>query len=103
MNRFVMSLRISALVLCLAGFSFAAGKAEVADAVMNNDIVALRALLRQKGDVNAAQVDGSTALHWAVFRDRVAAARLLIDAGAKADAINREGITPLYMASLYGN
>ena len=56
-----------------------------------------------KADVNAAQVDGATALHWAVFRDNVEAARLLIKAGAKVDVSTREGISPLNMASLYGN
>ena len=47
----------------------AAGRADVADAVMKRDKVALRALLEQKADVNAAQVDGATALHWAVYHD----------------------------------
>src|SRR5262249_37935953 len=44
-----------------------------------------------------------TALHWAVYRDDLAIVELLIHAGAKADAKTREGITPLAMASLYGN
>jgi len=103
MNRFVKSLKIAAFVLCVTCSSFAAGKSDVADAVMNGDMVALRALLQQKADVNAPRVDGSTALHWAVFRDRLEAARLLIGAGAKVDAANREGVTPLHMASTYGN
>ena len=38
---------------------------------MKGDKTALRTLLQQKADVNAPQVDGATALHWAVYRDDV--------------------------------
>ena len=64
---------------------------------------ALRTLLQQKADVNAPQIDGATALHWAVYRDDLEMADLLIRAGANVKAVNREGVTPLAMASLYGN
>src|SRR5262245_38946115 len=98
------SLIIYALMfLCTPARGFAAGRSDVADAVMNGDRARLRTLLQQKADVNAAQVDGATALHWAVYRDDAEAARLLISAAAKVDAANREGITPLFMAYLYGN
>jgi ankyrin len=90
-------------VLCSAVFSYTAIRSDVADAVMNGNRAALASLLQQKADVNAPQVDGATALHWAVYRNDVEIARLLIKAGSKVDAPNREGITPLYMASLYGN
>ena len=63
----------------------------------------MRALLQQKADVNAPQVDGATALHWAVYRDDLEMADLLIRAGANVKAANREGVTPLAMAALYGN
>jgi uncharacterized protein len=63
----------------------------------------LRALLQQHADVNAPQIDGATALHWAVYRDDLDAADVLIAAGARVDAANREAFTPLAMASLYGN
>ncbi|MEC7740660.1 MAG: ankyrin repeat domain-containing protein, partial [Gemmatimonadota bacterium] len=38
----------------------------VADAAQRRDIAVVRQLLRQGADVNAAQGDGMTALHWAV-------------------------------------
>jgi ankyrin repeat protein len=75
----------------------------VADAVMKGDKAALRTLLQQKADVNAAQIDGATALHWAVYRNDLEAADLLIRVGVKVDTANREGVTPLAMASLYGS
>src|SRR3954464_7473662 len=92
------------LLLCAATIPvFAAGRADVADAMMHGDQAAVRRLVQQKADVNAAQIDGATALHWAVYRDDVAAARLLLNAGASVDVQNREGITPLYMAAMYGH
>lgn len=94
---------VAALLLCAAGFAATAGRSDVADAVMKGDKAALRMLLQQKADVNAAQVDGATALHWAVYRDDLETADLLIRAGANVKAANREGITPLAMASLYGH
>jgi ankyrin repeat protein len=50
-----------------------------------------------------SNVDGSTALHWAVYRNDLELTDTLIRAGAKVSAATREGITPLYMASVYGN
>jgi ankyrin repeat protein len=86
-----------------AGVVLGAGRSDVADAVMRSDKAALRTLLQQKADVNAPQIDGATALHWAVYHDDLETVDALIKAGAKADPKNREGVTPLHMASLYGN
>ncbi len=91
------------LLLCIAGLSLGAGRSDVADAVMKGDKASLTRLLQQKADVNAAQIDGATAFHWAVYRNDLEVANLLIRAGAKVNVMTREGITPLYMASLYGN
>src|SRR5881397_1728035 len=93
----------AALLLSLSGFSLGAGRSDVADAAEKGDKAKIRALLQQKADVNAPQTDGATALHWAVYRDDLDAADLLIRAGANVKVKNREGITPLYMASMYGN
>ena len=102
MRRNVIAFLAAALVASSTAWA-AAAKSPVADAVMNGDKAALRSLLQQKADVNAPQVDGATALHWAVHRDDGEAVDLLIKAGAKVDAANREGVTPLAMASLYGS
>jgi ankyrin len=103
MNRHRISVVAGALLLSLSVLLSAAGRSEVADAVMKGDRAALAALVQRKVDVNAPQVDGSTALHWAVYRDDLDAASLLLRAGAKIDAANPEGITPIAMACLYGN
>ena len=93
---------LAILLLCCALPGFAAGRSDVADAVMRGDQHLLRTLLQQKADVNAPQIDGATALHWAVYRDDIETVHVLIAAGAKPDAANREGITALYLASVYG-
>jgi uncharacterized protein len=101
MKRLVVAL--AALMLGTSLMTRAASRSDVADAVMKGDRTALRALIRQKADVNAPQIDGATGLHWAVYRDDLESADLLIAAGAKVDAVNRQAFTPLIMAALYGN
>jgi ankyrin repeat protein len=102
MNRRVLIGCGAVLWLWIAGVG-GAGRSDVADAVMKGDHAALRALLQEKADVNQPQVDGATALHWAIYRDDLESMDLVIRAGAKVDAANREGVTPLAMACLYGN
>jgi len=96
----VVALLVVGTTAFIAG---AAGPSIVADAVMNGDTAAVRKLVLAKVDVNAPQVDGATALHWAIYHDDLATTDLLLKAGADVKAANREGATPLMMASLYGN
>ena len=91
-----------ALVLALSGVTIGAGS-DVADAVQRGDRAAVQKLIASKADVNAAQADGATALHWAVYREDVELIDTLIRAGASVSVTNRAGVTPLSMASLYGN
>src|SRR5258705_2980060 len=93
---------LTILIVGLAAAGHAATRSDVADAVMKGDKAALRALLQKKADLNAPQVDGATALHWAVYRDDSETMNQLIRAGANVNVTNREGVTPLAMASLYG-
>jgi ankyrin len=102
MNRHQIAGSVAVLFVCATAFVGGAGS-DVADATMNGDAAAVRRLIQQKADVNAPQVDGATALHWAVYRDNVELADLLISNGANVAAANREGVTVLAMASLYGN
>jgi ankyrin repeat protein len=78
-------------------------RSPLADAAQAGDKIAVRKLIQARTDVNAAQVDGATALHWATYRDDGELVDLLIRAGANVKAANREGMTPLAMAALYGN
>jgi ankyrin repeat protein len=75
----------------------------VADAAQRGDVEQLRTLLRQGADVNAAQGDGMTALHWAAQSGNAAMAELLIRAGAIVSSTTRlGGYTPLHLAASNG-
>ncbi|HEX5228528.1 MAG TPA: ankyrin repeat domain-containing protein, partial [Bryobacteraceae bacterium] len=67
------------------------------------DQAAVERLIAQHADVNAPQADGSTALHWAVFRSDGPMVELLLRAGANPKAANRDGSTPLWLACINGN
>lgn len=82
--------------------AIAAGS-EVADAVMQGKKDVVRSLLQRKADVNAPQVDGTTALHWAARADDLETADLLLRAGARVSAANREGATAMQLAALNGS
>jgi len=69
--------------MLLSAGAFGASSSDVADAVMKENKQAVRSLLQKKADVNEAQVDGTTALHWAVRWDDLETADLLIRAAAR--------------------
>ncbi|MDX1390726.1 MAG: ankyrin repeat domain-containing protein, partial [Acidobacteriota bacterium] len=76
----------------------------VVDAAMRGDVDAVRALLREGADVNAAQGDGMTALHWSAENDDLEIADVLLVAGANVDAVTRLGsYTALHIASKAGS
>jgi ankyrin repeat protein len=92
-----------ALFVAVSVSSFAASApAPLADAVEKNDAAAIRALITDS-NVNAPQVDGTTALHWAARHDDVATAKSLLIAGANPKAENRYGVTPLSLACTNGD
>ncbi len=71
---------------------------------MSGDRAAVRALIVKGEDVNAAQGDGMTALHWAARQGEVELIELLLTAGANPRATTRlGGYTPLLMASRMGH
>ena len=58
---------------------------------MRGDKATVQKLLQQKSDVNAQQIDGATALHWAVQSNDLQLADLLLRAGAKPAAREQAG------------
>ena len=87
----------------LSAVSVNAATSELADAAMARNALTVRSLLQKKADVNAPQVDGTTALHWAVRYDDLDTADLLIRSGARVSTANREGVTPLQLAAMNGS
>lgn len=104
------SVRRAAASRCVCGlliFGFgsaasAATRAPLADALEKQDVATARALITDT-NVNAAQADGTTALHWAVRQDDLAMAKALLAAKASPKAENRYGVTPLSLACTNGN
>ena len=99
---------IGRLIGCIAAFSLSAvsvgaATSELADAAMARNAQSVRSLLQKKADVNAPQVDGTTALHWAVRYDDLDTADVLIRSGARVSTANREGVTPLQLAAMNGS
>jgi ankyrin repeat protein len=78
-------------------------EAPLADATERMDRALIKTLLQRRVDVNAPQVDGMTALHWATYQDDLDTATLLVRAGANVKATNRYGVTPLSLACTNGN
>ncbi len=91
------------LVVLLTAVNVGAASSDVADAAMKGNRDAVRALLQRKADVNVPQIDGTTALHWAVRVDDLELAEMLIIAGANVSAATREGVMPLQLAAMNGN
>jgi uncharacterized protein len=72
----------------------------IAEAAAGGDVATVRALLQQRADINGAQGDGMTALHWAAERGDDNLARVLLAAGADVAAVTRIGRhTPLHLAA----
>ena len=103
---FVRSRRFLGLwlaMLWVAGLGAAGSDVRLLDAVKKSDHAAIRSLLHQRADANAADVDQTTALHWAVQRDDLESTRALIHAGANVKAANRYGVTALTLACINGS
>jgi ankyrin repeat protein len=97
----VASLAIGATTIRLAA---AAADPVVADAAMRGDADSVRTLLKGGADVNAAQADGMTALHWAALNGDLPTMEVVLVAGATRDALTRVGAyTPLHLASQRGH
>ncbi len=86
------------------GTLIAAGSdAPLADAAEKKDGASIRSLLQAGIDVNAPQVDGTTALHWAAYQDDLETMKLLLQGGADVTATNRYGVKALSLACTNGN
>jgi uncharacterized protein len=96
---------MTAVVLCVSLLLAASPtRTPIADAAMKGDHAAVRMLLKQGGDVSAAQADGMTALHWSAMHGDAELAAMLLYAGANIRATTRlGGYTPLHLAAQAGH
>jgi ankyrin repeat protein len=101
--RAMMGAALCATTLLLAAARSNPTETPLADAVMRGDTSKVRVLIKQGVDVNASQPDGMSALHWASQRGDLASAQVLVYAGARVDAMTRNGnYTPLHLAARDG-
>jgi len=99
-----VSLNLVVVLLLTAALGAQQQASPVADAAMRGDKAAVRDLLKQGADVNGAQGDGMSALHWAAERGDAELAAMLIHAGANIAAVTRIGqYTPLHLAAKSGS
>src|SRR5687768_472041 len=102
-------MRMKKLLALLVGIALSASlqaqtPAPVAAAAQAKDSAAVRTLIKEGADVNAAQGDGMTALHWAALNGDAELASMLLYAGANVGAKTRiGGYTPLHLAAQIGN
>ena len=87
----------------MSAAAFAAPASPLADAVEKGNKAEIQRLLQSGADANAPQADGTSALHWAAFRDDLDTAALLVKAGAKPDQPNLFGAVPLAQACENGS
>ena len=93
------------MVILLSGATLAgaSGDLRLVEAVKSKDKEAVRFLLAEQVDVNAAQGDGATALMWAAHWSDVETAELLLRAGADVNAANDNGVTALRLSCTNGD
>jgi ankyrin repeat protein len=93
---------VAALVL-LAAAAAAHAESPLADAIKAGDRRAALEMIANGADVDAAQGDGTTPIHWASYRVDVDLVKRLLAKGAHADVRNNYGATPLDEAVKVGN
>src|SRR4029453_9372078 len=94
---------LSLTLFMVAAAAAANDTPRLVDAVKNQDVQEVRALLRQHADVNVRSEDGSTALLWAAHWNDLQTAELLVRAGADANVANDFRMTPLSQACTNGS
>ena len=91
------------LMLAMIGVQARGPAPALANAAEKMDRAKVHALLKQRVDIDAAQADGMTALHWAIYHDDGEMVAALLRAGASVKVANRYGVTPLSLACSTGN
>src|SRR5690349_6463661 len=77
-----------------------AGSPPLVEAIKSGNRASALALMAKRVDVNAAEPDGTTALHWAVQQNDLELVTRLIRAGAKVNVKNDFGSTPMSEAAV---
>jgi ankyrin len=101
-----MNLRVTRWIIAAASLALsAAAEAEepILEATRTGDPAAVLAAIAAGADVNAPEPDGTTALHWAVYRHQTDVIDALLAAGADPSARNEYGAAPMGEAAVVGD
>jgi len=90
---------IAAAVILFALPAATSAQSPLADRIQSGDRKAALAMIASGADVNTAQPDGTTPLHWAAYRVDHELVQTLLKKGARADVVNRYGASPLAEAA----
>jgi uncharacterized protein len=91
------------LVVMLACLPLCAGAASLGETIRDGDHAAAMAMINDGADVNAPLGDGSTPLHWAVYKVDSELVSTLLKRGANPNVHNLLGATPLSEAANLAN
>lgn len=95
--------RVVAFASLFAVTNLAVAQTEIADAAMNRDNALVASLIADGANVNGAQADGATAIHWAAYHGDSSLTSQLLEAGADVSAANRNGSTAMWLAASQGD
>ena len=84
-------------------FDSVSARVSLVEAVKARDAAEVRRLIGAGANVDTAEPDGTTALHWAVQTGDAAMVDLLLRARANANALNRYKVAPIQLAAASGN
>ena len=102
-SRFAKSAVVASLSIFCAASGSDLAKAPVADSAEKRQWKKMEDWISAGKDPKQTQADGTTALHWAVLHDQLAAVETLLAAGVDCRAQNRYGATPLILACTNGS
>src|SRR5215470_15947306 len=102
-NRLKSLIAVTFMLSGAAMTCFAESDSALADRIEAGDRKAALEMIQRNATVNAAQPDGTTPLHWAVYRVDEELVKTLLARGAKADVVNSFGSSPLAEAARVAN
>jgi ankyrin repeat protein len=94
---------VAAFVMLFGVAGTAHAQSTLADRIQAGDRNAALAMIAQGSDVNRAQADGTTPLHWAAYRVDRDVVQALLKKGARANVVNKYGASPLAEAVRVAN
>ncbi|MEO6233285.1 MAG: ankyrin repeat domain-containing protein [Ferruginibacter sp.] len=77
-------------------------KYQIHKAALESDYESALKLISFKVDLNELDINGHTALHWAVFRGDLEFVNILLEAGANPNVFSSDGVTPKWRARDFG-